>query len=37
MRNFTGSIVECEKPNEVLYKFEGNLSIEGTKIGFGEN
>jgi hypothetical protein len=37
MKNFNGSIVECEKPNEILYKFEGNMSIGETKIGFGES
>jgi phospholipid-translocating ATPase len=25
--NFNGSLIECEKPNEFLYKFEGNLTL----------
>jgi hypothetical protein len=29
LQNFTGAVVECEKPNEVLYKFEGNMNING--------
>ena len=37
MKNFTGAIVECEKPNEVLYKFEGNMCVRNLKVGFGEN
>ena len=37
MSKFTGGIIECEKPNEFLYKFEGSLTLDGTKIGFGEN
>ena len=26
-RSFNGGIIECEKPNEFLYKFEGNLTL----------
>ena len=37
MKKFTGAVVECEKPNEFLYKFEGNISINGTTIPVGEN
>jgi hypothetical protein len=37
MRNLSGAIIECEKPNEVLYKFEGNLSSGSIEVGFGEN
>ena len=25
--NFNGGLIECEKPNEFLYKFEGNLTL----------
>lgn len=27
LRNFNGSVVDCEGPNEQLYKFEGNLTL----------
>lgn len=37
MRNFTGAIIECEKPNEILYKFEGNMAQGELKVGFGES
>lgn len=37
LNNFVGAVVECEKPNEVLYKFEGNMMNNGSMIGFGEN
>ena len=37
LTNFEGAVVECEKPNEVLYKFEGNMDLNGQMIGFGEN
>lgn len=26
---FRGSKIECEQPNEMLYKFEGNLTMNG--------
>ena len=26
MNNFNGASIECEAPNEFLYKFEGNLT-----------
>lgn len=25
--NFTGALIECEQPNEFLYKFQGNLTL----------
>lgn len=25
MKNFQGALIECENPNEMLYKFEGTL------------
>lgn len=37
MTKFNTGVVECEKPNEFLYKFEGSLTLNGSKIGFGEN
>ena len=37
MERMTGSIVECEKPNEFLHKFEGSIIHGGSKIGIGEN
>jgi phospholipid-transporting ATPase len=27
IRNFNGSLIECEQPNEFLYKFDGNLKM----------
>ena len=36
MNNFTGATVECETPNEFLYKFEGNFTQkDGAVIAMG--
>jgi magnesium-transporting ATPase (P-type) len=32
IRNFQKAVVECEHPNEMLYKFEGNLKFNGSII-----
>jgi hypothetical protein len=30
-KNMTGLLLECETPNEFLYKFQGTLVVEGEK------
>jgi len=33
LRNFNGAVIDCEGPNEFLYKFEGNLTLtDGAKL-----
>ena len=27
LKNFDGAVINCEGPNEYLYKFEGNLTL----------
>lgn len=27
LTNFNGALIECEQPNEYLYKFDGNFSL----------
>ena len=35
-KNFTGATIDCEQPNEFLYKFEGNLTQkDGAVIPMG--
>ena len=28
IENFTGALIECEQPNEFLYKFQGNITLK---------
>jgi hypothetical protein len=35
LTNFNGGIIECEKPNEILYNFIGKLTLNSKDIGFG--
>jgi phospholipid-transporting ATPase len=35
LRNFVGAQVECEPPNEFLYRFNGSLSLGENSIGLG--
>jgi hypothetical protein len=28
LKKLKGAVIECENPNEVLYKFEGNLTLD---------
>ena len=32
LRNFNGARIDCEAPNEHLYKFEGNISLENGSV-----
>ena len=38
LRNFNGHIIECEKENEFIYKFSGQMRMNNDKnIGLGED
>jgi hypothetical protein len=30
LEKMKGAFIECESPNEMLYKFEGNMGLGGT-------
>lgn len=32
LENFSGGKVECENPNEMLYRFEGTIVVDGTLV-----
>lgn len=33
LKNFNGYIVECENPNEILYRFQGNIALGENVVG----
>jgi len=35
--NFSTAVIECEKPNEFIYKFNGKLKINNEIIGLCED
>lgn len=37
LENFLGMRVECDAPNEVLYKFTGNMTVKDEQVGIDIN
>lgn len=32
LQNFSGALIECEQPNELLYKFQGNITLKTGEV-----
>jgi len=32
LHNFNGTLIECDTPNEFLYKFNGNMTLPDGKV-----